>query len=236
MKIAVLNYPGKVGKTTLVANMLAPNMPEAEVLAIESVNETAEALGMDVTKIHGDKFRKLFQKLIMLDDAIVDVGSSNVESFLDGMMEFSNVTEDLDFFVVPVVPKSMEQKETMNMIKTLTECGIEPSKIRVVFNQVDVDVSEEFAPILNFARREKLCVANPEAAVFESELFDMLALEGMSIDDVRPDGTDYKAKAREVGKDGDKRQRERFIAMHVMQGLRVRVKQNMDHVFNILFN
>ena len=39
MKIAVLNYTGTVGKTTVAAHLLAPRMNGAPIIAVESVNE-----------------------------------------------------------------------------------------------------------------------------------------------------------------------------------------------------
>ncbi len=63
-------------------------------------------------------------------------------------------------------------------------------------------MAEEFGPILNFAKKQKNCIANPDAAIFENELFDMLSVKKITIGDALGDETDYKAKARELGKDG----------------------------------
>ncbi len=45
MKVAVLNYTGTVGKTTIAAHLLSPRMNNAPIFAIETINETAEGLG-----------------------------------------------------------------------------------------------------------------------------------------------------------------------------------------------
>lgn len=82
MKITILNYTGTVGKTTIAAHPpLSPRMGNAPIFAVESINETAAGLGVDVEQIKGDKFRELFRKLFALDDAIIDVGASNIEDF-----------------------------------------------------------------------------------------------------------------------------------------------------------
>lgn len=234
-KVAVLNYTGTVGKTTIAAHLLSPRMNDAPVFAIESVNETAEGLGVDVEKIRGEKFRELFKKLLLLDDAIIDVGASNVEAFLDGMLKFEDSHLEFDVFLIPVTSGSKEQKESISMIATLADFGIPADKIRVVFNRVDGDVADEFAPLLNFAKKQKNCVVDPEAAIFENELFDMLAVKKLSIGGVLADDTDYKAKARELGKDGDQKLKTHYSDLHVIKALAKSVNRNLDGVFAALF-
>ena len=235
MKVAVLNYTGTVGKTTIAAHLLSPRMNNAPIFAIETINETAEGLGVDVEKIRGEKFRDLFKKLMMLDDAIIDVGASNVEAFLDGMVKFEDSHLEFDCFIVPVTAGSKEQKETISIIATLADFGIPAEKIRVVFNRVEADVAEEFGPILNFAKKQKNCIANPDAAIFENELFDMLSVKKITIGDALADETDYKAKARELGKDGDAKLKTHYSDMHVIKSLAKSVNRNLDAVFAALF-
>lgn len=235
MKVAVLNYTGTVGKTTIAAHLLSPRMNNAPIFAIETINETAEGLGVDVEKIRGEKFRDLFKKLMMLDDAIIDVGASNVEAFLDGMVKFEDSHLEFDCFIVPVTAGSKEQKETISIIATLADFGIPAEKIRIVFNRVEADVAEEFGPILNFAKKQKNCIANPDAAIFENELFDMLSVKKITIGDALGDETDYKAKARELGKDGDAKLKTHYSDMHVIKSLSKSVNRNLDAVFAALF-
>uniref|UniRef100_A0A1A9VZG1 Uncharacterized protein n=1 Tax=Glossina brevipalpis TaxID=37001 RepID=A0A1A9VZG1_9MUSC len=59
MKVAILNYTGTVGKTTIAAHLLSPRMNNAPIFSIKSINETAEGLGIDVEKMNGSKFREL---------------------------------------------------------------------------------------------------------------------------------------------------------------------------------
>lgn len=235
MKVAVLNYTGTVGKTTIAAHLLSPRMNNAPIFAIETINETAEGLGVDVEKIRGEKFRDLFKKLMLLDNAIIDVGASNVEAFLDGMVKFEDSHLEFDFFVVPVTSGSKEQKETISMVSTLADFGIPADKIRLVFNRVEADVAEEFGPLLNYVKKNKTCIANPEAAIFENELFDMLAVKKIAIADVLADETDYKAKARELGKDGDAKMKTHYSDLHVIKSLAKSVNRNLDAVFSALF-
>lgn len=235
-KVAVLNYTGTVGKTTIAAHLLSPRMNDAPVFAIETVNETAEGLGLDVEKIRGEKFRDLFKKLLTLDDAIIDVGASNVEAFLDGMVKFEDSHLEFDVFLVPVTSGTKEQKESISMIATLSDCGIPADKIRVLFNRVEGDVAEEFVPLLNYVKKEKNAIAHVEAAIFENELFDLLSVKKLSIGGVLSDDTDYKAKLRELGPDGDAKLKAHYSDLHVIKALAKSVNRNLDTVFSALFD
>src|SRR5690606_3634231 len=143
-------------------------MEQARIYAIETINETAGDLGLDIEKMKGDKFGKLYKELLMADNAIVDVGASNVEDFIDRMIKFEESHAEFDYFIVPVTSGGKEQKETLKSIQALAGVGVEPNKIRVVFNRVDTDVADEFAPILGYAKTTKTCVANPAAAIYEN--------------------------------------------------------------------
>ena len=232
MKVAILNYTGTVGKTTIAAHLLSPRLNNAPIFAVETINETAEGLGMDVNKIRGEKFRELFTKLIKLDDAIIDVGASNVEAFLDGVVKMEDSHLEIDYFIVPVTPGTKEQKETISLIGTLADMGISPEKIRVVFNRVEGDVHEEFPYVVAYAKKEKTCIANPEAAIFENELFDALGVKKLTLAALLADETDYKALLR--NKDASEKDRNNWAELHGLKLLARGMNRNLDAVFAVL--
>lgn len=235
-KVAVINFTGSVGKTTIAAHLLSPRMDDAPVYAIETINETAQSLGVDVEKIDGEKFRDLFRKLVASDAAIIDVGASNVEAFLDGMTRFEDSHLEVDYFVVPVTSGIKEQKETMAMISTLADFGIPPERIKLVFNRVAKDVRDEFGHLCNFVKKEKLCEANEEAAIFENPQFDQFAIKKMTIAAVLADSTDYKAKIVEERKNGaDEKKISHYTDMFVLKSAAKSINRNLDAVFTALF-
>lgn len=236
MKIAVLNYTGTVGKTTIAAHLLSPRMNGAEVFAIESINETASGLGVDVETIKGEKFRDLFKKLLSLNDAIIDVGASNVEAFLNGMIKAEDSHLEFDLFLVPVTSGSKEQAETIKFINTLSDCGIPAEKIKLVFNRVEENVEEEFTRLFNFVKKDNKCIANPDTAIYENELFDMAAIKKITITAIVNDTNDYKAMLRELGKDGDKKLVSHYADMQWMKAAAKSVNRNLDDVFATLTN
>lgn len=237
MKVAVLNYTGTVGKTTIAAHMLSPRMNDAEVFAIETINETAEGLGVDVEKIRGEKFRELIKKLMLLDDAIIDVGASNISAFLDGMVKFEGSHLEIDYYIVPVTRGTKEQTETIAVITALADLGIPPEKIRIVFNRVEESVAEEFPKILVFAKKQKLCLVNTEAAIYESDVFDLMSVRKISMADALTDETDYKALALAEKKNGnDLKAIDRYTDLRVIQLGVKPLNRNLDAVFNVLFS
>jgi hypothetical protein len=123
MKICVLNFSGNVGKSTIAAHLLQPRM-NAQVFSVESLNVDASSDGVEVARLRGKHYNDLLQRLMKLDDAIVDVGSSNVEDFLKMMQHYADSQEEFDLFVVPVVKDGKQQADTVNTIRALRAIGV----------------------------------------------------------------------------------------------------------------
>lgn len=235
MKCIVLSYTGTVGKTTLAANLLRPRMNDATVIAIESINESTEELGIESEKLAGNRFRDLFGKLLYLDDVIVDVGASNIEAFLDGLAMYEDSHLEFDCFIIPVTPGTKEQKETISLLLTLQNYGIDPAKIRIVYNRVESDVELEFDLLCRFFRKNPEYDFDPRLAIKENELFDALAVQRKSIHEILSDTTDYRALLRELPKDSEKRERNRLIEAYTTRSLARSVVRNLDEVYEALF-
>lgn len=236
MKCCSLNLLGGVGKTLIATLVLAPKMPGTKIIAVESINETGkEAYGVEVEKILGEKFQRLYKEIMLLDDVIVDVGASNVVPFLEGLVKYGNAHREFDAFVVPSTSGTKEQKETISMVNTLAGLGIEPARIKVVCNRVAEDVKEEFAALFDFAAKSGTCELNPESAIWENELMDLLHVHKMSLDDVLNDKTDHRAFARGLGPDADPKLLALHLDLHIMQDLALVVRDNFDRAYGALF-
>ena len=234
MKVAVLNFSGNVGKTTVAGHLLKPRMGGAPIYSIESINTGADADGLDVEKMRGKKFGELVDELMPLDTAIVDVGASNVEDFLKLMQQFDGSHEEFDFFVVPVVKEKKVQADTVNTIRALQKIGIEKKRIRLVFNKVEVDeaVTDEFAALFGLAEAEKSFVVKPEATIYANEVFERLKAVGKSLGDITADETDYRARLRQAADEDEKALCVRMVAV---KRLAVTANKNLDDVFKALF-
>jgi len=234
MKVAVMNFSGNVGKTTVAGQLLKPRMGDARIFSIESINSGADADGFDVEKMKGKKFGELVDELMTLDSAIIDIGASNVEDFMKLMQQFAGSHEEFDFFVVPVVKEKKVQADTVNTIRALAKLGIEKKRIRMVFNKVDVDesVTDEFAAMFGLAESEKSFVVRPEAVIYSNEVFERLKAVGKSLGDISADETDYRAQLR-VARDDD--EKELCVRMVALKRLAVTANMNLDDVFKVLF-
>ena len=229
MKVAVVNRPGTVGKTTLAAHLLAPRMPGATIIAVEDVNQTVASLGLEADRIEGDAFREIFRKLMLLDDAIVDVGTSNIRLFLQGMVKFEDSHLEFDYFVVPLTSGTKEQSETITMISTLADFGIPAHKIRLIFNRVNKDVEAEFCYVFQYVSNEKNATANPLSAIYENELFSALGAKKLTIEALLADETDYKGLLK--NKEASERERNYWGDMFGLRALAKSVQRNLDSVF-----
>jgi hypothetical protein len=234
MRITVMNYTGTVGKTTIATHLLSPRMGGAPIIAVESINETAAGMGVAVEQMKGDKFRELFQRMVVTEDLIVDVGASNIEDFLEGMSRLDDSHVEFDFFIVPVTNGTKEQRETISMISTLATLGVPPEKILLLFNRVDSSVEEEFHILLNYVGKNNNATVNTQAAIYENELFDLLAIKKLSIDKLLNDPKDYKSLLREK-KDAEPKQRAFWAEMFGLKLLAKGVNKNLDSVYAALF-
>ncbi len=230
MKVAVINFSGNVGKTTVAGHLLKPRMGDAQIFSVESLNIDASADGLEVEKLRGKKFGDLQEQLMMMESAIIDVGASNVEEFLKMMQQYAGSHEEFDYFIVPVVKEKKQQGDTVNTIRALSKIGIPKGKIRLLFNMVEVDesVEDEFAALFGLAQAEKSFTLNPSAVIYSNEVFEKIKSVGKSLGEITNDSTDYRAKLREAKTDDEK---EFCVRMVGIKRLAITANQNLDAAF-----
>lgn len=157
MKVAVLNYSGNVGKSTISRYLLQRHI-KAEVFSIESINKS-QFDDSEVTQLKAKQFSALQEAMLLNDSLIVDIGSSNIEELLAQMTSYSGSQHDFDYFLVPTIAMDKQIIDTLNTIGILVDqFGISPEKIKVIFNQVSsLDViDEEFGKIKSVFTKLKL--------------------------------------------------------------------------------
>ena len=232
MKVCVLNFSGNVGKTTIAAHLLQPRL-KAPVFSIESLNVDAASDGVDVERLHGKQFSELQQRLMKLDDAIIDVGSSNVEVFLKLMQHYAESHEDFDWFVIPVVKDDKQQADTVNTILALRAVDIRPEKIRVILNKADTDddLRSVFAAVVGFCESGEATLPKG-AVVYENEIFSGLKSLQMTIGDLNADTTDYRQRLREASTEEEQ---DAAINMIAMKRLAKTCNKNLDAAYAALF-
>jgi hypothetical protein len=84
MRIAVLNFSGNVGKSTVARHLLAPRMNDATVIAVETINSD----GSDDEALKAKQFGELQETYAIMPNAVIDVGASNIEEFMVRMSQY----------------------------------------------------------------------------------------------------------------------------------------------------
>lgn len=150
MKFAILNYSGNVGKTTIARDMLKLNLPDFRLVSVESVNSD----GKEETIIKGENGDALFAEMLVNDKLILDIGSSNLEKYLERSLEDNELLTDIDFFILPVTPQRKQQADTLKTVDDLIRLGVLRSQLFLIFNQVgEGGVEEEFGALLAAFRK-----------------------------------------------------------------------------------
>ena len=229
MKIAVINFSGNVGKSTVARHLLVPRLRNAQLIAIESINSD----GSQDEAIRGKQFGQLQEALALMEDAVVDVGASNVEDFINLMTQYKGSHEDFDFFVVPTVSKAKQQRDTISTIEALADIGIPAKKIRLVFNMVEMDeqVEQVFGGLFDYHTSAKRFALKPDTVIHVNDIFGKLNGAQKSIGEVLADPTDFKEQIKTATSDQEKL---KFAQMLSVKRLSVGVTEELDAVFKIL--
>ncbi|WP_156516866.1 StbB family protein [Delftia sp. GW456-R20] len=228
MKIAVLNYSGNVGKTTIAKHLLLPRMGNCPWLPVESINEGGDAK----INFRGREIKEVLIELMLLDRAVVDIGSSNIEQAFEQLKKQGDAHEDFDYFVIPTVPTDKQQADTLKIVRDMLAMDVDPSKIKIVFNQVPDDLNAErtFGELITTLGKVGVCVSL-DATIHETEVFAMLEKD-QTIESAICSDRNLKAEILAT-KDADEKRAlgTLLIASRLAKG----VQKEMDMVFNSLF-
>lgn len=202
MKLAVINFSGNVGKTTVARHLLLPRVPGAELIAVESVNaDGGKSVGPKGNKkqsLRGSQFVQLQEYMQTIDSAVVDIGASNIEELLSLMQIYPRSHEDFDCFIVPTVPAVKQQQDTIATLIALSRLGVPPERIKLVFNMMEAALSVEdtFYLLWAFLAEQPLAAVNTACRMRATDIYARIrGLQGVQADlaTLASDETDYKA-------------------------------------------
>ncbi|BBL35990.1 hypothetical protein Nstercoris_02269 (plasmid) [Nitrosomonas stercoris] len=231
-KIAVVNFSGNVGKSTLTKHFLAPRLPGCEVIQVESINTT----NVDGEKVSGKYFKKVIEEITLYENVVVDVGSSNVEQAFTALKDLDDAHEDFDYFVVPCVPDGKQQNDTLELLTQLQEFGIPGSKIKVILNYVPRDETAEnlFPSIIGYCAEMGI----KWATVYYNEVFELLTKS--TVDQVVANLNDVTARIKEIqakpAEEQNKKKLRELASLRTSGRLARGVKKHFDEIFVTLFN
>lgn len=230
MKIALLNYSGNVGKTTLARDLLKFRLQEYELITIESSN----ADGKEELIIRGEDRDKLYTELLLADDVILDIGSSNLESFFKSSKKESEIISNINIFIVPTTPELKQQQDTIKTIKDLLENNVNANQIHIIANQVVFDtyttVTDTFSDLiavtnaLNINFNFKYAIERHDLYKNGQILAEMLSEE------------DYRAKMEEAKTHGDKANARILANKYIRQKKIRKLNEHYQMIFDNVIN
>lgn len=234
MKVAVINFSGNVGKSTVSAHLLLPRIPGSSIVSVESLNLDASEDGVEVEQQRGKEFIALIEDLMVRPASIIDVGASNAEDFMRGMRTLDGSHEEFDYFVVPAVQTKKQIGDTISTVTALAALGVPRRKVRVVFNKVEEgdDVRRAFGALFEAMHDDDCCVINPSVTIYSNEVFERLKEVGTSLADIRADVTPWRDLVRTAE---SPEERDRAVAMLILKRLSVSAGLNLDAAFEALF-
>jgi len=134
------------------------------------------------------------------------------------------------------VAEKKQQADTINTIKTLSKLGVLAKRIRVVFNRIDPEDSQNidslFAAVFDFHQAEKLFTLKRDAILFNNQIFDRLRQLKKTVADIINDPTDYRAMLKEAKTEDEKHF---TVFMVSAQRLAKSANENLDQTFKAIF-
>jgi len=204
MKVAIINFSGNTGKSTLTKNFLVPQIPNCKRISIEDLNEGD---GKSEIDIGANMFRQVATELNVADDECnfaIDIGASAAKAMLAHFATLRTTRDDIDFWVVPVTPSIKQRADTINTVKALISIGVDPIKIIVIANNiVDTALFNGDFSMIQVAAKDlgfNMC----SQAVLSNEVFEMTKGDVRSIFEISADATDLKALRKEYKGDPKK--------------------------------
>lgn len=207
MKILVANLSGNMGKTTLVKHLLAPRMPDARIVCLESTNAGSDEITTAIRLNTDDEFSSLVDILAIEDELIVDLGSSEAKEMIRKLKEYESAIQDFDYVLVPVIPDPKAIEDTISTVMTLHALNVQPERVKIVFNRIPVHMAEKIGII--FAQLtdavEGKATVDTRLVIFQYEIYNSLKGSSTTVTDIVADLTDWKSIARDNSLDDSTR-------------------------------
>lgn len=196
LKIAIMNNSGNVGKSMVCDTLFYPRIPNAKKIKIETINSD----GTEDETTAAKDIKKVFELIDSTDIALIDIGASNIESFMTNLKRLEGSHEEIDFFFIPTTPKPKQQLDTLTTIDNLMDLGVEPEQIKIIFNFYDADYPvEQYYPVIFESEIFKLLKLKDKTNIFtinDNPVFDMLGEMGFAFTEIANDTRDFKTLIR----------------------------------------
>ncbi|WP_345984789.1 hypothetical protein WCX49_09165 [Sulfurimonas sp. HSL-1656] len=160
----IISNCGGVGKTTIAQDVCAIRPEEVKYKEIgvkTECNKLAQKYKnyqMLSYKNYMDLFVELFLHHVKSKDGdiVLDISGQRVYNFLEGVQRYKCISQDIDFFIIPIIPDLKIMRRTIEILKCLIgECEVPPEMIKVILNRVDPNLTsselkKQFQPITDY--------------------------------------------------------------------------------------
>lgn len=205
-RVVAINFSGNTGKTTLCRHLIKPAMPAAELIRVESINDSGSSSAD--AEYSGKQFEAVAKALFSAEGhVIVDIGASNVEQARNVLKRLGDAHEEVDMWVVPCMQEPGKDakmyKDTISTIRELVALGVTPSNIAVIKNKVSEvnTMDSDFEAVVNVANLIGCRVIDRPVLAFD--VYSDMDQRPGALDEIASDTTDYKAQMREHKRAGD---------------------------------
>lgn len=239
MKKVYVSLTGKAGKSSLVNALEFPRLPDATIIRLETINDSGNSGCKKELFLKGRELGRLETELARVEDAIIDVGASNVESFLLALNSQFESHLAFDYFIVPVLARAsaqIEMGEAINTLQMLAKMEIEPERIKVIFNRLpkDSSVAEECKPLMMFHKKSPIFSLNLDAFVYETEAFSALGVLDKAYIDMLMDEKNYRQELNGIPQDREK-ERTEMVKWVRAQGTVRMLERELSSAYHALY-
>jgi len=240
-KFLILHNFGGVGKSTVAGCLIHPRIG-GEILSIESNNLDAAIYGLPVRRYAATQYSDFYgdlRRYSVFGNTITDVGASNVEAFVDHLIQ-SGGHEQFDYVVVPATQGIRGETETITTLQTLLDSvGFAPARIRVVLNMVEkatrkTPIETHFRRLFGYAMADGRFQLNPKCWIPRMGVFSILASANRTWSSVVTDQTDYDAKIKEARDAQKKRDEDEAVNNALLQQMVRQAAGIMNDAWNAM--
>lgn len=153
------------------------------------------------------------------------------------MKTYAGSHEDFDRFIVPTVPDSKQERDTVMTIRQLSELGVPASKIIVVFNKIENpdELDTGFQLLRAYHEEHRSFSLRRDAVVYDNPIYaNLRAMGSRSIAEIRDDATDYKEKLAQALREGDHELASVMKSLIAMKRLASGVSEQLDRAFEAI--